>query len=69
MAPLKKLRSSLDDHTTAANLGDDELIVHACNLDDCSFGKQTIFDFARHRRIEHYGLITGQPGVVGPTEN
>ncbi len=52
-----------------ATTEDDELIVHACNLDDCSFGKQTIFDFARHRRIEHYGLITGQTGVVGPTEN
>ena len=42
---------------------DDEMIVHACDLDACNFGKQTIFDFARHRRIEHYGLITSQTGV------
>ena len=47
----------------------DELIVHACNLDDCTFGKETIFDFARHRRIEHYGLITEQTGVVEPPED
>ncbi len=46
----------------------DELVVHACDLDDCTFGKQTIFDFARHRRTEHYGLITGQTGVVEPRD-
>jgi predicted amidohydrolase len=44
----------------------DELIVHAADLDRCSFGKATIFDFARHRRIEHYGRITGQTGVILP---
>lgn len=44
----------------------DELIVHACDMDACSFGKSTIFDFARHRRIEHYGLICNQTGVVLP---
>jgi len=30
------------------------------------FGKDTIFDFKRHRRPEHYGRITGQVGVVLP---
>jgi len=44
----------------------DELIVHPCNLDDCTFGKQSQFNFDRHRRIEHYGLITSQTGVVKP---
>ncbi len=44
----------------------DELIVHDCDMDACNFGKATIFDFARHRRIEHYGLITSQTGVVRP---
>src|ERR1700712_3878067 len=29
----------------------DELLVCACDLDDTQFGKRTIFDFARHRRI------------------
>jgi predicted amidohydrolase len=47
---------------------DDEMIVHACDLDACNFGKQTIFDFARHRRIEHYGLITSQTGVRIPAK-
>lgn len=46
----------------------DELLVHACDLDDTVFGKQTIFDFARHRRVEHYGRITAQTGVVLPPE-
>ncbi|UGV28260.1 N-carbamoyl-D-amino-acid hydrolase [Rhodopseudomonas boonkerdii] len=46
----------------------DELLVHPCDLDDTVFGKKTIFDFARHRRIEHYGLITSQTGVVLPPE-
>jgi len=32
------------------------------------FGKQTIFDFERHRRIEHYGRITGQTGAIPPPE-
>ena len=49
-----------------AETEEDELIVHACDMDLCEFGKKTIFDFARHRRVEHYGRITGQTGVVYP---
>jgi len=49
-----------------AETEEDELIVHACDMDLCNFGKTTIFDFARHRRVEHYGRITGQTGVVYP---
>lgn len=44
----------------------DGVIVHACDLDATRFGKETIFDFKRHRRIEHYGSITAQVGVVEP---
>ena len=44
----------------------DEVVVHPCDMDACAFGKETIFDFGRHRRIEHYGLITSQTGVVLP---
>jgi N-carbamoyl-D-amino-acid hydrolase len=46
----------------------DELIVADCDLDATIFGKQTVFDFARHRRIEHYGLITSRTGVITPPE-
>lgn len=46
----------------------DELLVHACDLDDTRFGKKTIFDFERHRRPEHYGRITSQVGVILPPE-
>ena len=45
---------------------EDELIVADCDLDACTFYKETIFDFARHRRPEHYGLITQQTGAVRP---
>src|SRR6056297_3967887 len=45
---------------------DDELIVHPCDMDACNFGKTTIFDFGRHRRIEHYQRIGTQTGVVLP---
>jgi predicted amidohydrolase len=45
---------------------DDELLVYACDLDATRFGKETMFDFARHRRIEHYRLIATQTGVVAP---
>ncbi len=44
----------------------DELIVADCDLDACAFGKETIFNFAAHRRIEHYGLITERTGAVPP---
>jgi N-carbamoyl-D-amino-acid hydrolase len=47
---------------------DDELVVHACDLDATLFGKTTMFDFARHRRIEHYGRITAQAGATPPEE-
>jgi N-carbamoyl-D-amino-acid hydrolase len=46
----------------------DELLFHPCDLDATVFGKQTIFDFARHRRIEHYGLITSRVGAIPPPE-
>lgn len=46
----------------------DELIVHACDLDATVFGKKTMFDFARHRRIEHYGPIASQAGIVPPPD-
>jgi predicted amidohydrolase len=51
-----------------AKTEDDELLVHPCDLDATVFGKTTIFDFARHRRIEHYGLITSRTGAVPPPE-
>ena len=49
-----------------AKTEEDELVVHTCDLDDTVFGKETTFNFAKHRRIEHYGLISEQTGVVLP---
>jgi predicted amidohydrolase len=45
---------------------DDEPVVAEIDLDECKQGKGSMFDFARHRRTEAYGLITAQTGVVEP---
>jgi N-carbamoyl-D-amino-acid hydrolase len=45
---------------------EDGVLVHPCDLDATRFGKATIFDFARHRRIEHYSLLTERTGVGAP---
>ncbi|PYI03970.1 carbon-nitrogen hydrolase [Aspergillus sclerotiicarbonarius CBS 121057] len=50
-----------ESNTTA-----DEVIVADCDLSLCRAGKTRTFDFARHRRIEHYGRITSQTGVIEP---
>ena len=51
-----------------ARTEDDELIRTDCDLDATIFGKQTIFDFERHRRVEHYGRIVSQTGIILPPE-
>lgn len=51
-----------------AKTEDDELVVADCDLDETVFGKETIFNFKAHRRIEHYGRITGQTGTILPPE-
>ena len=56
------------ENVAEAKTEGDELLVHPCDLDATIFGKKTIFDFARHRRIEHYGLITSRAGAVPPPE-
>ena len=49
----------------AVTLGD-ELIVADCDLDAGAYIKANIFNFAAHRRTEHYGLIVETTGVVPP---
>ncbi len=45
---------------------DDELITADLDLDQCTLGRTTIFNFAAHRRPEAYGRITGQVGAEPP---
>jgi predicted amidohydrolase len=52
-----------------ARTEDDELMIADCDLDATKFGKETVFDFKRHRRIEHYQRITSQTGAILPPEN
>ena len=51
----------------AATLGD-ELISARCDLDLTRSYKDTIFNFARHRRPEHYRLIVDRVGAEPPEE-
>ena len=51
----------------AATLGD-ELITARCDLDLTRSYKETIFNFARHRRPEHYRLIVDRAGAQPPEE-
>jgi predicted amidohydrolase len=46
---------------------DDEIILADCNLDACAQGKTKMFDFAAHRRPQHYGLITARAGAEPPS--
>ncbi|KAK2808294.1 hypothetical protein FQN50_004853 [Emmonsiellopsis sp. PD_5] len=45
---------------------EDEVVVAEIELGKCRYGKETMFDFGRHRRIETYGLITSQTAAVEP---
>ncbi len=49
----------------AGTLGD-EVVVADCDLDLCRQGKEKMFNFAAHRRPEHYRAITERAGVVEP---
>lgn len=46
----------------------DELITYRCDLDLGRSYKTSVFDFARHREPQHYGLITATKGTVEPAE-
>jgi predicted amidohydrolase len=49
----------------AETLGD-EVIVADCDLDLCRQGKHKMFNFAAHRRPEHYAVIAERAGVIEP---
>ncbi len=42
---------------------DDELIATTLDLELGEYLRRTVFNFARHRRVEHYGLITSRTGA------
>jgi N-carbamoyl-D-amino-acid hydrolase len=48
-----------------ATLGD-ELATARCDLDAAHSYKETVFNFARHRRPEHYRLIVDRTGAEPP---
>lgn len=49
----------------AKTLGD-ELLVADCDLDLCRQGKEKMFNFAAHRRPEHYRRLVDQVGAIPP---
>lgn len=48
---------------------DDEVISYRCDMELGEYIRQYQFNFEKHRRIEHYGLITSQTGVIADPEN
>jgi predicted amidohydrolase len=44
----------------------DEVIVAEVDLDACRQGKEKMFNFAQHRRPQHYGRIVDQVGATPP---
>jgi predicted amidohydrolase len=42
---------------------DDEIITASLDLDLGEYLRRTVFNFAKHRRTEHYGLITERTGA------
>ncbi len=44
----------------------DELAIARCDLDLTRSFKTTVFDFAKHRQPEHYGLIVERKGAEPP---
>jgi len=44
----------------------DELCVARCDLDLTRSYKETTFNFARHRRPEHYRMIVDRTGAIPP---
>jgi predicted amidohydrolase len=47
----------------------DEVVSYDCDFDLGAYLKRSVFDFERHRRIEHYAIITQQTGIRVQTEN
>ncbi len=47
---------------------EDEVIIHACDLDSCREIQDNIFNFQLHREPESYGLITATKGAVRSRE-
>ena len=46
----------------------DELVVHACDLDE-ALAYKDLFDFGVNRRIEHYGPIASQAAATPPAQS
>jgi N-carbamoyl-D-amino-acid hydrolase len=47
---------------------EDELVIYDCDLDVGRRIKENIFNFEKHRRVEHYKILTEQTGAVPPEE-
>jgi hypothetical protein len=41
-----------------ANTAGDEAFVAKCDLDICQYNRKAMFNFAQHRQVQHYKIIT-----------
>ena len=56
--------------TAARALGeDDEVVTATLDLELGDYIRRTIFNFEKHRRIEHYRLITERTAAIPPQED
>jgi predicted amidohydrolase len=51
-----------------ATTSEDEVVVAECDLDRGRYIRDTVFNFAQHRRIEAYGVITERTEAIAPPE-
>ena len=48
---------------------DDEVVTYDCDMALGDYLRRTVFDFARHRRPEHYRMILDRTGAVPPGDD
>ncbi|KAL1882385.1 hypothetical protein Plec18167_002801 [Paecilomyces lecythidis] len=51
---------------TESKTKDDELVYATIDLEKCRKGKERVFAFDKHRRVEHYSRLVDQVGVKEP---
>lgn len=47
---------------------EDELVIADCDLDACRQGREKMFNFAAHRRPQHYRRLIDQVGIEVPAQ-
>ena len=57
------------ESVSVAATGLENRVIAVLASDTTQYIRRTVFNFVKHRRIEHYGIITEQTGTVVSPEN